>query len=184
MFGVNIGTLEFVGIKTVQALDKRDKGTTMRRGEAALQGGRKGSADAAPLRALPSAQPLASFRPAPHVRHRRARPSAPTDPHLRSARPSARRAHSEHSRPTASIPYIPRVRRPLFTVLRRLCRARPSARFCRPQRVCLRQCAHVTCKHEPSTTSTTLSQFPIKRETIDKDSIFSEFSTKLQDSQH
>ena len=31
---MNIGTLEFVGIKTVQALDKRDKGTTMRRGTA------------------------------------------------------------------------------------------------------------------------------------------------------
>ena len=164
----------------------------------------------APLLARPSAQPLASFRPAAHVRHRRARPSAPRDPHLSrtaSTRPSSRRGHAGRGSgggppppPPPPPPRPPRppppppppplgppspacARRPAARIRSTVGPPRaslgsrvsvgPSLRFCagsaervhRPVSVARSAsvCAHVSCKHELSKTSSSLSPFLIKR---------------------
>jgi hypothetical protein len=77
----------------------------------------------------------------------------------RQPRGSARTARSSHSRPAVRVRRNAPFRRPRYTVLRWLCRARPSARIFQHR---ASVSAAVRCKHALSETSSTVSRFSIE----------------------
>ena len=142
------------------AAERGGAGRGVARPPAQCEAARRGGAGeveerASPLRARPSATPHASVGPAAHVRQRSARPSAAVVT-LTAGRgqarwpdgPSARRARPlERARPSAAV-YDSAPALPSESVGPCLSCA---------ERVCMRRCAHITCQHALSETSSTVS---------------------------
>jgi hypothetical protein len=140
------------------AAERGGAGRGVARPPAQCEAARRGGAGeveerASPLRARPSATPHASVGPAAHVRQRSARPSAAARARARRPAalifaPSARRARPlERARPSAAV-YDSAPALPSESVGPCLSCA---------ERVCMRRCAHITCQHALSETSSTVS---------------------------